>query len=56
LVGGGSAASDELTFRLLVTALIALGMTGFGLAVHLNKLITRTVSAFIGTGVRRRTP
>jgi hypothetical protein len=54
LVGGGPATSADLTFRLLLTALITLGMIGFGLAVHLNNLITRTVSAFVRTEVRNR--
>ena len=36
------------SFRLLLTALIGLGMVGFGLAVHLGSLLGRMVTALTG--------
>ncbi len=54
LVGVGSEVSGERTFRILVTALIAVGMAGFGLAVQANNLITHTLAAF--GGERRARP
>ncbi|HZU37802.1 MAG TPA: serine/threonine-protein kinase [Gemmataceae bacterium] len=47
------ATSDYATFRVLVTALIALGMVGFGLALATSSRITQCVAAFTG-GVYRR--
>jgi serine/threonine protein kinase len=39
---------DYQTFRLLVTALIALGMTGLGVAIGVTSLLRRTVAVLMG--------
>ncbi len=49
LVAVGPETSGYRTFRLLVTALIALGMAGFGLAIIATGYLTRTLRALGGT-------
>jgi hypothetical protein len=51
MIGVGPETSGYRAFRLLVTALIALGMAGFGVAVMANNLLSRTVSVL--GGIRR---
>ena len=41
--------SEDRTFRVLVTALIAAGMLAFGLANTVNNLLAQTIGALLGT-------
>jgi hypothetical protein len=42
-------ASSYQTFRFLVTAMIALGMAGFGIALSASSLLAQTLMVFIGS-------
>jgi len=46
--------SSYQTFRFLVTALIALGMAGFGIALSASSLLTQTLTVLIGSERRAR--
>jgi hypothetical protein len=52
MVGVGPEISGYRTFRLLVTALIAMGTVGFGLANTATTILARSVAVFVG-GERR---
>ena len=56
MVGVGTEELNAPTFRFLVTALIALGMAGFGLAIAAASAIHRTVSVLAGMERRPRDP
>ncbi len=43
-----SAGGDSLTFRVLVTALIVLGMTGLGVTILATSLLQRTLAVLVG--------
>ena len=45
---GGLIPVADRSFRLLVTGLIALGMTGFGVALTVSRRLNDTVQAFTG--------
>ena len=45
----GPDTSQDRTFRVLVTALIAAGMLAFGLAIMVNNLLTQTMGVLLGT-------
>ena len=49
MVVGGAAFAESLSYRLLVAALIMLGMAGFGLAVRANNLLRETLAVFLRT-------
>jgi serine/threonine protein kinase len=54
MVGVGPETSGYRTFRVLVTALIALGMIGFGLAHAAYDILVRTLETFTGRDPRRQ--
>jgi hypothetical protein len=50
MVGLGPEASGYRTFRLLVTAVIVLGMAGFGLATVAHNVLSRTLAVLTRAG------
>jgi serine/threonine protein kinase len=50
ILAGGAHLSGDAMFRLLATALILLGMAGFGLAILANNFLSQTLAALIGRG------
>jgi serine/threonine protein kinase len=55
MVVGGAGGAGDRTFRLLVTALILLGMAGFGLALLANHFLGQTRDVLLSARPRSRT-
>jgi eukaryotic-like serine/threonine-protein kinase len=53
MVGVGPVKPEDLTFRFLVTALLALGMAGLGLAILTGSELRQTVGVLAGSGRKR---
>jgi serine/threonine protein kinase len=49
MVAGGPEVAASLTYRVLVSALIVLGMAGFGLALLANKVLSETLTVLLRT-------